>query len=162
MRLPAHDYLDSMSVPYEAVSFPEDTEKVVANVAQVLGRGLTPRQIVKSLIFETSKRELVMVLLGSDQNAISGQLKRAIGDRNIKLASPERVREVSGYEIGAIPPFGWQPAGFRTLLDAAVTAESLVAVGAGRWGYEILLTPPDLARAASARIANLTIAEPRP
>ncbi len=49
--------------------------------------------MVKTLIFESKQGERVLVMVGGDQSAISGHLKKVIGSRNIKLASPETVIE---------------------------------------------------------------------
>ncbi len=90
MRLPAHLYLEGLGIPYQARSFPVETEKGAASVARVLG--FAERQAVKTLIFQTDAGEKVLVMLGGDQSAISGNLKKAIGSRNIRMASPETVR----------------------------------------------------------------------
>ena len=97
-----------------------------------------------------------LVMLGGDQNAISGHLKKAIGSRNIKLAAPDVVLETTGYAVGSIPPFHWQPDGFRTFLDAALMNEPELGVGAGVWGYEIIITPQHLVEATAAIVVNLT------
>jgi Cys-tRNA(Pro)/Cys-tRNA(Cys) deacylase len=85
------------------LTFSPETEKGAANVAQALG--YSESQMVKTLVFESGARERVLVMLGGDKNAVSGNLKRAIGARDIKLTSPEKVIEVTGYAIGSIPPF---------------------------------------------------------
>ncbi|HET9494140.1 MAG TPA: YbaK/EbsC family protein, partial [Chloroflexia bacterium] len=105
--LPSQQDLDRLGLPYERLSFSPDTEKGAASVARALG--YRERQMVKTLIFESDTGERVLVMLGGDQNAISGHLKQAIGRRNIRLASPEAVVETTGYVIGSIPPFHWQP-----------------------------------------------------
>ena len=155
MNLPAHDYLDHLEIPYEKLSFPAETEKGASSVADALG--YKPGQMVKTLIFESSSNERVLVMLGGDMNAISGQLKRAIGSRNISLAGPGTVKQVTGYEIGSIPPFHWQPPGFRSFIDAALMEEEILGVGAGVWGNEIMITPQNLAKASGAEIVNLSI-----
>jgi len=154
MKLPAHLYLDQHQIPYEARSFPPDTEKGAANVAHVLG--LAERQAVKTLIFQADTGERVLVMLGGDQNAISGNLKKAIGSRNIQMAPPELVKETTGYVIGSIPAFGWQPVGFRSFLEASLLNESMLGTGAGKWGEEIMIAPENLIRASNAIIVNLT------
>lgn len=156
MKLQAHLHLDQHNIPYEARSFPPDTEKGAANVAMALG--FPERQAVKTLIFRVvDTGECVLVMLGGDQNAISGNLKRAIGSRNIQMAPPEVVKEVTGYVIGSIPAFGWQPAGFRSFLEATLMNEPLLGTGAGQWGEEIMITPENLVRASNAEVVNLTI-----
>ena len=154
-QLPAHTYLDEHNIPYERKSFSPETEKGAASVAQVLN--FPERQAVKTLIFQVvDTGECVLVMLGADQNAISGNLKKAIGSRNIKMAPPETVKETTGYVIGSIPAFGWQPTNFRTFLEASLVDEPILGTGAGQWGEEIMITPENLIKASSAIVVNLT------
>jgi Cys-tRNA(Pro)/Cys-tRNA(Cys) deacylase len=154
IQLPAHNYLDQYQIPYERCSFPSTTAKGAVSVAQALG--YKERQAIKTLIFESKQGERVLVMLGGDQNAISGHLKKAIGSRDIRLAAPEAVKETTGYVIGSIPPFGWQPTGFRTFLEISLLNEVMLGVGTGQWGEEILLTPENLVRACRPILVNLT------
>lgn len=154
MKLPAHEFLDEKGIPYEIRSFPPTTEKGAAQVARALG--YQEHQMVKTLIFEAGTGEKVLVMVGGDESAISGHLKKAIGSRNIKLARFETVKETTGYEVGSVPPFHWQPEGFRSFVDSSLMEEPVLGVGAGVWGNEILITPENLVKAASATVVNLT------
>jgi len=154
MKLPSHLYLDEHNIPYEPKSFPTETEKGAANVARVLG--FAERQAVKTLIFQVDTGERVLVMLGGDQNAISGSLKKAIGSRNIRMAEPDVVKETTGYVIGSIPAFGWQPGGFRSFFEVSLRNEPILGTGAGQWGEEIMITPENLIRASNAIVVNLT------
>jgi Cys-tRNA(Pro)/Cys-tRNA(Cys) deacylase len=153
-KLPAHLFLDEHDIPYERRSFPTETEKGAANVARVLG--FLERQAVKTLIFQADTGERVLIMLGGDQNAVSGNLKKAIGSRNIKMAEPEVVSETTGYVIGSIPAFGWQTSGFRSFLEASLVNEPILGTGAGQWGEEIMSTPHNLIKASNAIVVNLT------
>jgi Cys-tRNA(Pro)/Cys-tRNA(Cys) deacylase len=152
--LPAHSFLDLQHIPYTTATFPPDTPKGAANVAVALG--INENQTVKTLIFSTDKGEQVLVMVGGSKNVISGHLKKVVGSRNIQLASQEVVLKTTGYQIGSIPPFSWQPAGFRSFLDLDLLSEATLAVGAGVWGNEILIEPGDLLKASSALAVNLT------
>jgi Cys-tRNA(Pro)/Cys-tRNA(Cys) deacylase len=154
MKLLSHTYLEEQGIPYEARTFPLETEKGAANVARVLG--FSEKQAVKTLIFQVDTGERVLVMLGGDQSAISGHLKKAIGSRNIQMAAPEVVKETTGYVIGSIPAFGWQPPGFRSFLEASLVNEPMLGTGAGQWGQEIMITPEHLVRASNAIVVNLT------
>jgi Cys-tRNA(Pro)/Cys-tRNA(Cys) deacylase len=153
-KLPAHEFLDRAQIPYEIRSFPDTTEKGAANVAHALG--FRERQMVKTLLFETDKGDRALVMVGGDQNAVSGLLKKALGSRNISLAKPEIVKAVTGYEIGSIPPFHWQPEGFLSIVEASLMQETELGVGAGVWGNEIIITPENLVKACRAQVVNLT------
>ncbi|MBM3124488.1 MAG: deacylase [Chloroflexi bacterium] len=154
MKLPSHQYLERLGIPFDRRSFPVTTEKGAANVARALE--LSERQAVKTLIFQADTGECVLVMLGGDQNAISGNLKKAIGSRNISMASPQVVLEITGYAIGSIPAFGWQPQRFRSFLEASLVTEESLGTGAGKWGEEIMITPEKMIRANHAIVVNLT------
>ena len=145
---------DPRWIAYERREFPADTDKGAASVARALG--FVEGQMVKTLIFEAGDGERVLVMVGADKSALSGHLKRAIGDRNIKMASLEAVEETTGYEVGSVPPFHWQPRGFRSFLDVDLLRYDSLGVGAGVWGQEIILAPDDLVRACNAIVVNLT------
>ncbi|MBC8279421.1 MAG: YbaK/EbsC family protein [Chloroflexi bacterium] len=157
-NLPAHIFLDQRQVPYEKLRFSPETERGAAHVARALG--YSESQMVKTLVFESGAGENVLVMLGGDKNAVSGNLKRAIGSRDIKLAAPEKVIEVTGYAIGSIPPFHWQPPGFRTFIDSCLMDEKVLGVGAGTWGEEIMILPAELARVTEATVLNLSSRQP--
>ncbi len=152
--LPSHEHLEERGIPWERQTFPASTPKGAASVAHALG--YRESQMVKTLIFESGTGERALIAVGGDKNVISGKLKKAMGNRNIRLASPEAVIEFTGYRIGSIPPFSWQRDGARTFLDTALMEEPVLGVGAGVWGEEILITPADLVRATDGIVVNLT------
>lgn len=157
LKLPAHEFLDEHAIEYETATFPETTEKGAANVARALG--FRERQMIKTLIFETAQGDCSLVMVGGDQNAVSGLLKKALGSRDISLAKPEKVIQLTGYVIGSIPPFHWQKDGVKTFLDKALMDEPMLGVGTGKWGNEILITPENLVKASKAIVVNLTVRE---
>ena len=155
LQLPAHEYLDKHNIPYERAEFPPTIEKGAASVARALG--YNERQMIKTLIFELGDTgERILVMVGGDQNIVSGLLKKAAGSRNIKMAEFDAVKETTGYEVGSIPPFSWQPEGFRAFLDVSLMDEPVLGVGTGSWGHEILITPENLVGASDAILVNLT------
>lgn len=154
MDLPAHYYLDHLNLPYRRLAFPPTTEKGAANVAHALG--FTERQMVKTLVFEVADTaEQVLIMVGGDQSARSGLLKKAIGSRNIQMSKPESVLNLTGYVVGSIPPFHWQPPNFRSFLEASLMHETELGVGAGQWGEEIIITPSNLVIASRALVVPL-------
>jgi Cys-tRNA(Pro)/Cys-tRNA(Cys) deacylase len=153
LHLPSHTYLEKLNIPYEKADFSPEIEKGAASVARALG--YRERQMIKTLIFELDTGEKILVMVGGDQNIVSGLLKKTAGSRNIKMASYEAVQETTGYVVGSIPPFSWQSEGFRTFLDISLMKEPVLGVGTGVWGHEILITPENLVKASGAILVNL-------
>lgn len=152
--LPAHRYLEERGIPYQRLRFSPDTKKGAANVAAALG--YREDQMVKTLIFEADTGERVLVLVAGNRNVISGLLKKAVGSRNIRMAPLEAVEETTGYVIGSVPPFHWQPEGFRSFMDESLMREGSLGVGAGVWGEEIIISPGNLQRACNGIVVSLT------
>src|SRR5258708_8642510 len=146
MKLPPHLYLEERNIPYEARSFSPNTEKGAANVAHVLG--FSERQAVKTLIFQVDTGERVLVMLGGDQNAISGNLKKAIGSRNIQMAAPGVVKETTGYIIGSIPAFHGQPSGFRSFLEPNLLTDPLQRTRPLQSHYHTTIAPTHLMKSS--------------
>ncbi len=147
------EFLTERQIPFRLLSFPVTTEKGAAKVARALG--FQERQMIKTLIFEADTGEKALVMVGGDQNIKSGLLKKAIGSRNIKMAAPDVVLATTGYVIGSIPPFHWQPEGFRTFLETSMMHEKELGVGTGEWGQEIIITPQNLVLASKAIVTTL-------
>lgn len=154
MHLPSHEYLDKLDIPYDKAEFSADIDKGAASVAHALG--YKERQMIKTLIFQLDTGERILVMVGGDQNIVSGLLKKAAGSRNIRMADFDAVKQTTGYKVGSIPPFSWQPDGFRTFLDISLLNEAVLGVGTGVWGQEILITPQNLVSASNAILVNLT------
>ena len=156
MILPAHLYLEQLGIPYEARSFPPNTEKGAASVAPRSDFGTSGRQDAD--FSDRYGRAGAGYARRRSVRDIQETLKKAIGSRNVRMAPPEIVKETTGYMIGSIPPFGWQPEGFRSFLERSLLSEPISGVGAGQWGNEIMISPENLRRASKAVLVNLTSA----
>ena len=153
MTHPSHAFLDGRNIPYEKLTFPTSTEKGAGNVAKALG--YAEQQMVKTLIFELGTGEHVLVMLPGDKSAKSGLLKKAVGNRNVRMAKPDKIEALTGYVIGSIPAFHWQPEGFRSFIAAVLMEEEILGVGVGEWGHEIMITPENLVLATGAEVVQL-------
>jgi prolyl-tRNA editing enzyme YbaK/EbsC (Cys-tRNA(Pro) deacylase) len=79
-------------------------------------------QIVKSLVFLRDERPVV-VLCAGDRRVDAGRLRLA-------PASPDRVRAVTGFSIGGVPPLGHDVA-LETVIDESLRRFSVVWAAAG-------------------------------
>jgi prolyl-tRNA editing enzyme YbaK/EbsC (Cys-tRNA(Pro) deacylase) len=73
-------------------------------------------------------------------------LRRLLGQSRLTTATADEVRAVTGYEIGAVSPFGLSRP-VRVLLDESVTREAEVSIGSGERGVTVILATADLLRA---------------
>lgn len=105
-------------------------------------------RIVKSLVFECDGRA-VLVMVPGNRRADAGKVAAAVGAERARIASAERVREITGFEPGAVAPFPL-PGVERALIDRSLLVHERVWIGAGSRRHMAGLAPAELVRLARA------------
>jgi prolyl-tRNA editing enzyme YbaK/EbsC (Cys-tRNA(Pro) deacylase) len=77
-----------------------------------------------------------------------------VGKKRVKLAAPEMVLEISGYEVGAMPPFGHRQQ-LATLIDRRVLDFTDAYAGGGAENALVHLNPQDILRVTGGKILDL-------
>lgn len=109
-------------------------------------RAQRPGQVVRSILFRLAQDDYLMVLVGGPRQIDWKRLRAAVGQSRLTMATPEEVLAVTGYELGAVGPFGL-PTPLRILLDQSVLDEDEVSLGSGVRGTAVILRTHDLRRA---------------
>lgn len=145
-------YIDDHEIEAEIVFLEQETPTVAA-AAEAMGAA--QRQIIKSILF-LAEEEPVLVI----SNGVSRVGWKTLADyldvsrRQLRMAGPEQVRELTGYDVGAVPPFA-HPQPLRTLIDTAVFKQSVIYGGGGAVNALMRLTPDELQRVVEGEIAAL-------
>jgi prolyl-tRNA editing enzyme YbaK/EbsC (Cys-tRNA(Pro) deacylase) len=97
----------------------------------------------------------VMVLMAGPRQIDWKALRRYLGEKRLTTASEEEMLRVTGYQRGAVAPFG-MPAPLRILADESIFVPEEVSLGSGVRGTTIILSSADLRRAlGNIEIVNL-------
>jgi Cys-tRNA(Pro) deacylase len=110
--------------------------------------GCTLPQIVKSLVVVAGK-DAAVVLVPGDRRVDTAKVAAALGAARVRVASPEQVRELTGFEPGAVAPFPL-PNVRHVFADRALLTQPELWVGAGSPTHLAALRPADLLRLARA------------
>jgi prolyl-tRNA editing enzyme YbaK/EbsC (Cys-tRNA(Pro) deacylase) len=145
------DALRAAGFANEVVELPDSTRTSAEAAAAV---GCTVGQIVKSLVFraETSGRAVLVVASGAhrvDEKRIAAEVGEPIG-----RASPDLVREQTGYAIGGVPPVG-HPMPLLTIVDEALLGYAEIWAAAGHPNAVFRLIPDELVRMTAGRVARV-------
>ncbi len=135
--------LTEMNVPHREFRHPGPVRSLEQAAAE---RGQQPEQVIRSILFRLSADEFVMVLMAGPQQIDWKALRRYLGEKRLTTANEEEVRRVTGYERGAVAPFGL-PAPLRILADESIFVPEEVSLGSGFRGTTIILSSADLRRA---------------
>jgi len=135
--------LDQMSIPYRLFVHdgPVHSLEQAARERQQL-----PDQVIRSIVFRVGQDEFLMALMAGDRQIAWPALRRYLGQSRLTLATEDEVRRVTGYERGAVAPFGL-PRPLRILVDASVFTHEEISLGSGVRGTAVIMTSSDLRRA---------------
>ncbi|MBW3667353.1 MAG: ATP-binding cassette domain-containing protein [Actinobacteria bacterium] len=119
----------------------EETARSASEAAAAIGCPV--ERIAKSLVFRgrTSGRPILVIASGS-RRIDEERVAEVVGE-DIRRASPEFVREATGFAIGGTPPFG-HPNPVPLFVDRDLLAHDLVWAAAGTPRSVFPITPGDL------------------
>jgi len=132
--------LDELQIPYHLFvhAGPVHSLEQAARERQQL-----PDQVIRSIVFRVSQDDFLMVLIAGDRQIAWPALRRYLGQSRLTLATEDEVRSVTGYERGAVAPFGL-PQPLRILVDESVFTHEEVSLGSGVRGTAVIMTSFDL------------------
>ena len=119
--------------------------------AEVLG--LPADQVFKTLLADVDGA-LVVAIVPVARKLDLKALAAAIGGKRAAMADPHVAERTTGYVVGGISPLGQRRA-LRTVLDDSATAYDVVYVSGGRRGFDLGLSPADLAAQTAATTAPI-------
>ncbi len=122
-------------------------------------RGTEVSQGAKALVcrvkISSNLRKNVLAVFPADKQADLDAIARAAGGKKASLASQDLARELTGCEIGAIPPFSFNP-DLTLLVDPSLRERHAeIVFNAGRLDASILLNIDDYFRLAAPEEAPL-------
>jgi len=68
--------------------------------------GVDEHVVVKTLVFETSEKKPLIVLMHGDREVSTKNLARFLNVKAVAPATPERAGKLTGYLVGGTSPFG--------------------------------------------------------
>ena len=121
---------------------------------------ITPRELIKTLIYETEKGP-VAVLIRGDHEVNEVKVKNLLGVMDLTLAGATRVQELTGAEVGFAGPVGLN---LPLYADQAVTAMAEAVTGANQTDQHLIRVNPqrDFSITQAADLRTVTASDPCP
>jgi Cys-tRNA(Pro) deacylase len=134
--------------------FTEST-RTAADAANAIG--CTVAQIVKSLLFMVEGQPVMALVSGAnqlDEKKLAAHCN--VSRKKVKRADAETAREVTGFAIGGVPPFGH----IRRLpvyIDEDFQQFDIIWAAAGTPNTVFAITPQDLVTVTGGTVADLKL-----
>ncbi|TXJ73913.1 YbaK/EbsC family protein [Streptomyces lavendulae] len=130
--------------------FPEGTRTAVEAAAAV---GCELSQICKSLVFAADGVPVLVLMDGASRVDVE-RVREELGVEKVGRADAQAVREVTGYAIGGVPPFGHRTS-TRVLADRSLLAHDVVWAAAGTPYAVFPIEPKELVTHAQATLVDV-------
>ncbi|MBI2656356.1 hypothetical protein HYX03_01300, partial [Candidatus Woesearchaeota archaeon] len=144
------DILNKEKIEFEVLEHkPVYTSKEAAEV-----RGTELRQGTKALICKTEEGFIQACVSGAKELDIE-KLQKLTLYKNIELANAKEVRQVTGCNIGSVPPFG-NLFGLKVYFDKSIVENDIVAFNAGQHTKSIKMKAKDLVRVVNPIVGEFS------
>jgi Cys-tRNA(Pro) deacylase len=140
---PVTEYLTSLGIPFRLFHHPGPIHSLEQAAQE---RGQSPDQVVRSILFRLGEGKFALVLVAGERQVSWPALRKHLGQSRLTLATPEEVLAVTGYQLGAVSPFGL-PQPLPILVDESVFAQEEISLGSGVRGTAVILRTADLLQA---------------
>lgn len=118
------DFIQANDVKGQILHFDEE----VAHCSQVTEiEEYTP--VAKSILFACEEKGFVLAIVEGKKKISQSKLAHAMNAKHCRLATPDEVASVTGYEVGGVPPISIY--GIPTILDPGVLTHEWILAGGG-------------------------------
>ena len=118
-------------------------------------QGIELEQLLRTIVIRRGADDYVFVLVPGGRQIDWPKLRAHLGVSRLSLPDADEAKAATGYERGAITPFG-SATPWPVIADAAIRERERVAIGGGERGVNLHLASADLLRAAAAEVVDVT------
>ncbi len=121
-------------------------------------QGIPLGALLRTLVVRRAAEDYLFVLVPGGRRFDWPKLRALLNVKRMTMPDADEARAVTGYERGAITPFGARQR-LPVIMDAAALAHEVVAIGGGARGVNVHLRADALARILEAQIADVSLAD---
>ena len=145
------DAIDARGFAYRVIELDQPV-RTAADAARAVG--CEPAQIAKSIVFRAASGAGVLVITSGANRVNETRIAELLGEP-IGRATPDFVREATGFAIGGIPPLGHATA-LATFVDEDLLKLPAIWAAAGHPNALFELAPADLPALSGGRVVKVT------
>jgi Cys-tRNA(Pro)/Cys-tRNA(Cys) deacylase len=151
---PATKLLTTAGIDFKVHEYLHDPNSSSFGLEAAEKLGVEPSRVFKTLIANVDETFAVAIVPVSQQVSLKS-LSRVLGAKRATMADPAQAARLTGYVVGGISPLG-QKRLLATVIDQSAENFETILVSGGRRGFDIELSPTDLASLLSAKFAEIT------
>ena len=122
-------------------------------------QGIDVGALLRTLVVRRGEDDYLFVLIPGGRRFDWPKLRAHLAVSRLSMPDADEANAVTGYERGAITPFGATRA-WPVLIDTAALTHETVAIGGGARGVNLHVAPDDLVRHLGAEVVDLSVPAP--
>jgi prolyl-tRNA editing enzyme YbaK/EbsC (Cys-tRNA(Pro) deacylase) len=139
------DWLSSQGVTFRELHH----EPTLTSEQSARARGEELRVGGKALLMKGDDDQFRLFVLPADRKIDSGALRRKLGFKRLRFATPAELDAATGLVPGSVPPFGRPILPFELYLDEAIRTNDRIAFNAGTLTDSMIVPMTDYLRVAA-------------
>jgi Cys-tRNA(Pro)/Cys-tRNA(Cys) deacylase len=150
---PATKLLKSAGIDFTEHEYSHDPKTTSFGLEAAEKLGVDPDRVFKTLVANVDEAFAVAIVPVNQQVSLKS-LSRVLNAKRATMADPAHAARLTGYVVGGISPLG-QKRLLTTVIDESAKQFETILVSGGKRGFDIELSPNDLAELLSAMFAEI-------
>ncbi len=102
--------------------------------------GVAEHAVVKTLIFETSEKKPLIVLMHGDYSVSTKELARHLNVKSVAPVEPDKAAKLTGYLVGGTSPFGTKTK-LPVYVERTIFELGKIYINGGKRGFLVEIAP---------------------
>ncbi len=145
--------LDQKKIPYKSHSYANTGVISGLEVAAILNQN--PNQVFKTLVTSGSSKTNYVFLVPVTKELDLKKAASSVNEKSITMLKSKDLLPLTGYIHGGCSPIGMKKQ-FQTTIDTTALTFQTILFSAGKIGYQVELTLPDLKKALNFTLNDIT------
>ena len=144
--------LDQKKIKYNSYCYVETGETNGQKVAEILGQD--ENRVFKTLVTVGKTKANYVFVIPVNKELDLKKAAKAVGEKSIEMLKAKDLLSLTGYIHGGCSPIGMKKF-FKTTIHETAKEYETIFFSAGRVGYQVEVSPTDLAKIIRYDFANL-------
>ena len=145
--------LDQKKIPYKSHSYANTGVISGLEVAAILNQN--PNQVFKTLVTSGSSKTNYVFLVPVTKELDLKKAASSVNEKSITMLKSKDLLPLTGYIHGGCSPIGMKKQ-FQTTIDTTALTFQTILFSAGKIGYQVELTLPDIKKALNFTLNDIT------
>lgn len=146
--------LERLKIPFREYCYADSGVISGVDVAKVLGQN--PNKTFKTLVTVGKSKANYVFMIPVEAELDLKKAAAAAGEKAVEMLKSKELLPLTGYVHGGCSPIGMKKQ-FRTFIHLTAENYDTIMFSAGKIGYQVECSLPDLRRAVPAESADLTV-----